>query len=217
MSKEVTPIRFVAVVVAFVLMSFPCFGQGGDWHELSLDVCVKSSFAHGYMHGYEEGFHVGDLDIQMGRSFRNIQKQEQFKRKSGYRTSFGDKSSYEGGYREGYLVGYTDSYAGRNFRAVMLVRETARPVADQKLQSDYRFDSAFKEGYLSGRTKGLQDGRSSASESAAVQCNEKEKMGKGGAGSPDSGYCDAFSRGYKLGYSDGYANQKQFAPVIARK
>src|SRR5689334_19449341 len=28
---------------------------------------LDSAFAHGYRHGYDQGFHLGDLDLHMGR------------------------------------------------------------------------------------------------------------------------------------------------------
>lgn len=216
MSKESAPIRFV-VSLSFLLLCLPSFAQDTDWHETSLDLFAKSPFAHGYMHGYEDGFHTGDLDMQMGRNFRDVKYHEQYKRTAGYKPSYGDKSSYEGGYRSGYLVGYTDSYSGRSFRAAAWLRQTNRAAVAAHTQWDFKVDAAFKQGYLSGQRQGLHDGRTAGAENASVQCSEQALQAKGDSPEPQSDYCEAYRSGYQLGYSDGFANQSRYAPVIARK
>ena len=216
MSKAPVSIRLAAVVVACLCFSLSAQSQRDDWHMDSLNVFVKSAFAHGYMHGYEQGFHVGDLDMQMGRSYRDVKNQEPYKKPVGYRNSFGDRSSYDDGYRNGFLVGYTDSYGGRKFRAIMWVRQERRLPQGQDAHVDRGFDSAFKEGYKSGQRRGLQDGRTAVVEDASVQCDSAHDA-RGGAGEPKADYCGAFRSGFQLGYSDGYTNQRQLAPVMAGK
>ena len=61
----------------------------------------QSVFAHGYLHGYEEGFHLADVDIQMGRKAREVSKIKRAKNLAGYRREFGPRSSFESGYRQG--------------------------------------------------------------------------------------------------------------------
>jgi hypothetical protein len=222
MSKAPVSIRLVAVVVTFLCLSLSAYSQRDDWHMDSLDVFVKSAFAHGYMHGYEEGFHVGDLDMQMGRNYREVKNQEQYKKPLGYRASFGERDSYDDGYHNGYLVGYTDCYGGRNFRAIRWMRQERQLRQALGARSDRSFDSAFKEGYKSGQKRGLQDGRAASASDSNVQCDTFHDA-RGGTGEPHGDYCGAFRSGYELGYSDGYANQRQWSPpakaekVVAKK
>jgi flagellar biosynthesis/type III secretory pathway protein FliH len=183
---------------------------------VSHDLFVKSSFAHGYMHGYEEGFHAGDLDMQMGRTYREVKIQERYKKPVGYRPQFGDHGLFDEGYHHGYLVGYVDCFSGRNFRAVQLVR--GQGAIKPEARSDESFDRAFREGYVSGQKQGLKDGRSKDNlANTLFQCDEATMQSKGGEGEPRGSYCQAFSSGYQLGYSDGFANQKENGDIFARR
>lgn len=157
---------------------------------------ARSAFAHGYIHGYEAGFHSGDLDLQLGRDSRDPASVPTYKHPcANYRREFGPKPMFRAGFEDGFLAGYSDSYHGHVFRAVASLRKAAdglgvsRPVAN--------FDTGFREGYENGRRQGANDGRSSAA-SNPVQppC----------LGLPDE-YCDAFGRGFAIGYDDGYGNQ----------
>jgi flagellar biosynthesis/type III secretory pathway protein FliH len=216
-SKLPAPIwMLLAVVAVFALNGFSN-AQSHDWHLLSRDLFVKSTFAHGYIHGYEEGFHNGDLDMQMGRNFRDVKCHEKFKKPTGFKDGFGPKGIYEDGYRKGYLVGYVDSFEGRNFRAIALLRESVEPGPNRSVsQVDREYDSAFRQGYDAGQTKGLQDGRSTVIEAAgSVSC--QESLARGGTGEPRTDYCEAYRNGYQLGYSDGFANQRERAKVLAKK
>jgi hypothetical protein len=207
---------FVSLRVSgFILLLFTCLGaraQSEDWHMSSRDLFVKSAFAHGYMHGYEQGFHNGDIDLQMGRDFRDVKNQAEFKKMTGFRSEYGDKKLFEDGYRVGFLVGYTDCFAGRSFRAVQLLAKTAQsPSAAASAHFDRSFDHAFREGYETGQRQGLADGRVSAAWRANSPC---EPGGELGDITPQ--YCDAFRDGYRLGYSDGFANQHDSGEILAR-
>jgi hypothetical protein len=206
----------VSLRVCFVLLMFVCLSaqaQSGDWHVFSQDLFVKSAFAHGYMHGYEQGFHHGDLDLQMGRGFREVRTQSEYKKVSGFREEFGDKRVFEDGYRAGFLVGYTDCFAGRNFRAVQLLDQTAQgQAAAAKAHFDRGYDHAFRQGYETGQRQGLADGRVSAVSRLDGSVCEPG----GGRGEATSEYCEAFRDGYRLGYSDGFANQHDLGDVFAR-
>jgi flagellar biosynthesis/type III secretory pathway protein FliH len=203
----------VAAVLAFNVCAH---AQSDDWHMSSRDLFVKSTFAHGYIHGYEEGFHAGDIDMQMGRSYREMKCQEKFKKPAGYRDQFGSKGTYDDGYRKGYTVGYIDSYEGRNFRAIQLIRAAQASNDRSGWRLDQEFDSAFRQGYEAGQSKGLQDGRTSvAAQNEPASCEEKLQA-KGGSGL-NNNYCDAFRSGYQLGYSDGFANQRDRGKVLAKK
>jgi hypothetical protein len=163
------------------------------------------------MHGYEEGFHCGDLDLQMGRSFREVKNQDKFKKPVGYRSEFGDRGSFAEGYKKGYAVGYGDAYSGRNFRAIQLVDQAKTEPATSGERPDYSFDRAFLVGYDAGQRQGLHDGRTNATEEsvASVEC----ALGPVQTGE----LCDAYRRGYRLGYSDGFVNQREGREVFAKK
>jgi len=214
-SNAFTPIRMVfAVVLLFVCANAQA--QRDDWHVFSHDLLVKSAFAHGYMHGYEQGFHNGDVDLQMGRLYRDVKSQSEYKKISGFRSQYGDKDLFDEGYRVGFLVGYTDCFSGRNFRAVQLLdadgdaNRTARGKEPPRFDRD--FDHAFREGYSIGQRQGLADGRNSdISRLDPATCQVQT-----GHDNLHPEYCDAFRHGYRLGYSDGFANQRGSADVMAR-
>jgi hypothetical protein len=212
-SNVLAPIRIVFTVVLF----FVCVNaqaQRDDWHMFSHSLLAKSAFAHGYMHGYEQGFHNGDVDVQMGRLYRDVKSQPEFKKISGFRAQYGDKGLFEEGYRIGFLVAYTDCYAGRNFRAVQLLDNAGQnnQVAADAARFDRNFDHAFREGYSIGQRQGLADGRNSD----VTRLDPATCQVQTGHDSVPAEYCDAFRHGYRLGYSDGFTNQRGSADVMAR-
>src|SRR5437762_7053048 len=128
------------------------FGQYDD--HLMLDqaksLYAQSAFAHGFRHGYEEGFHIGDQDLQMGRRTRALEKISEYKHgRDHYRQSFGNKSVFEKGYRQGFSKGYEDSYSGREFQAVKGGRIAALGLSRDTLDTNQRqvFDTGFTGGY----------------------------------------------------------------------
>ena len=87
----------------------------------------QSIFAHGFMHGYEEGFRMADSDYQIGRRPRVIESTPQYKRADqAYRGNFGNRDEFRQGYREGLRSGYEDSIHDRKYRAVAAARFAAR-------------------------------------------------------------------------------------------
>lgn len=212
MSNAFTPIRIVAVTV-LLFVCVAAQAQRDDWHLFTRDVFVKSIFAHGYMHGYEQGFHNGDVDLQMGRTFRDVKVQQEYKKPVGYLEQFGDRRLFETGYRAGFLVGYTDCLAGRNFRAVQLLSPPYQSqFTRESVHFDALFDRAFRDGYEIGQRQGLADGRvSEVSRPDLSNCDVLT-----GHDAKPTEYCDAFRDGYQLGYSDGFANQRGTSEVLAR-
>jgi hypothetical protein len=206
------PIR-IAFIALLLCACATAQAQRDDWHLQSRDLFIKSAFAHGYMHGYEQGFHNGDIDLQMGRDYREVKHQTEYKKPTGYRDQFGDRTLFEAGYRSGFLVGYTDCFAGRNFRAAQLLnlgQTTQYPGGSVAL--DHNFDRAFRDGYESGQMQGLADGRASeVSRHDPSTCKVE-----GGHDKAPPQYCDGFRDGYQLGYSDGFANQRQSGDIFAR-
>src|SRR5581483_8709170 len=66
----------------------------------------RSTFAHGFIHGYEQGFHIADLDYHVGRTDRKLKDIHEYRdASSGYHSSFGDKNIFRRGFREGFSQG----------------------------------------------------------------------------------------------------------------
>jgi hypothetical protein len=213
-SKAFTPFRIILAVQLLFLCATTAQAQlDDDWHMFSRDLFVRSAFAHGYMHGYEDGFHNGDLDLQMGRLYRDVKSQSDFKKPPGYRNQFGDKDIFQEGYRTGFRVGYIDCFSGRNFRAAQLLNLSRQTrLSRESLRFDKNFDHAFRQGYESGQRQGLADGR--VSDVSLMDPSTCQLPSDHGAVPAD--YCDAFRDGYQLGYSDGYTNQRGSGDVFAR-
>src|SRR5204863_4364538 len=67
----------------------------------------RSAFAHGYIHGYEDGFHAADQDLHMGRLARGIAATKP----AGHperRVSISDRTSFRKGDTDGLNTGYSD-------------------------------------------------------------------------------------------------------------
>jgi len=219
-------LKFFIASVAFLLgLSLAAFGGHAkqtsnvelhlaDPHAARL--YSQSVFMHGYIHGYEEGFHNADVDIQMAHGFRDVSTLDAYKKVAGYRSSFGDKQIFEAGYRHGFRVGYTDCISGRNFRAIQLLRAAALGLSLTSLSPAARlsFDLGVQEGYIAGENEGLHDGRASlGSRNMVPGCTPLDQNHNQ---SRDANYCNGFRRAFLVGYSDGYTNQ-QDNPHLAVK
>lgn len=165
-----------------------------------------SAFLHGYMHGYEEGFHCADQDIHMGRPPRPLEKVEH----SGddqYRKRFGERRHFLRGFAQGLRVGYADGIRGVEFRAVAETRKLAEGLeAVEQLPPARRkiFESGVMEGYELGLRQGLLEGRSRTplpDDIVVATAQVTEALPQ-----PED-YKSGFARGYRLGYTDGYLNQ----------
>lgn len=162
----------------------------------------KSVFVHGYLHGYEEGFHLADLDIQMGRGVRDIGKCKEARELAGYRSEFGNKNAFESGYREGVRVGYGDGIAGRAFRAVgELETISATALVAAEGRPDASFDQGFAAGYAAGQRQGLQDGRRDETFTPPLPACPPQP-----AKANQQTFCAAYIGGYRVGYADGFTN-----------
>jgi hypothetical protein len=178
-------------------------------------IARRSVFIHGYLHGYEEGFHFADMDTQMGRASRDISKVKDAREPVGYRREFGNKRVFESAYRQGLRVGYADGMAGRAFRAIAELEAIAALAGGPaQIQPDAAFDEGFSAGYASGQRQGIEDGRRDptyapplpACPPTAVQAHSQQT------------YCTAYTGGYRIGYSDGFINvaRRATAQVEAR-
>jgi len=197
-------LRSALLVTAFVAAAFAALAQSPDPHYIcdrTGAIARKSAFVHGYLHGYEQGFHVADLDIQLGRTARDISKTKEVKPSDGYRREFGDKHAFEHGYRQGVRVGYADGISGRTFRALKQLEPLHPAPADANVSADAIFDRGFSMGYMSGQTQGLMDGRREVSFNPPLpECPPP------GKGVEAQSFCSAYIGGYRVGYSDGFIN-----------
>jgi len=161
---------------------------------------ARSAFAHGYLHGYEQGFHSADQDIHTGHTYLlPVLRSTERKLRSSYRTDFGDRALYMAGFREGARAGYDDGVAGRAFRAIGPLRSAATGLISAP--HDHNFDRAFADGYFAGRSFGRSDAQ------PITDFNFVGAICRASRQSPNHGadYCDAYARGYQVGYGDGRA------------
>ncbi len=76
--------------------------------------------AHGYQHGYEDGFHRGEWAHQMYDHPPAIHKHADWKKADrGYVPAMGNRDEFHRGYRVGYAQGYEDAYSGHPFQALL--------------------------------------------------------------------------------------------------
>lgn len=188
-------VRLIALGLAAFGMATAAAAQSADSHQAGqfASVVARSAFLHGYLHGYEAGYHDGNIDFQLARG---ADPSRYAKADSGYHDAFGDRRIFEEGFRQGLRVAYADGYFGRSFRAIQSLHqvepELASGLAAQLL------DRAIADGYDSGLTRGLTDGRRGAPfVDVSSACDRS-----------DVAYCNVFTGGYRLGYSDGYLNQR---------
>jgi len=158
---------------------------------------LNSSFAHGFRHGYDEGFRVGDLDIQMGRSLRLATTQGQF-RQAGheYKSAFGNKQSFQHGYEAGFKDGYSDAMSGLAYRASERARTAAVGLSDALAPSRRPyFDEGFTSGYRSAQSSDAP--KMTLSTDYVQQYCERTLLGL-----HPVEYCSGFSRGFVFATSE---------------
>ncbi len=162
---------------------------------------VRSPFAHGYLHGYEQGFHLGDSDFHVAR-VRTDNDLLHTGSHDGYRPEIGDHTSFRSGYRDGLLAGYADAIAGRDFRAYGELRELANTAADDGKAPD--FDRGFHDGYGAGHKRGVRDDEGDGDFDAETSACPARPAKDGSLPASSQAYCDGYARAYTLGYADGY-------------
>ena len=192
-----TPVSRFSVAGLLLVCTTVLLAQERHLHDSpSADLFTRSSFAHGYIHGYEEGFHAGDLDVQLGRDARDPASLAAFKKLDCYQKEFGPRDPFKAGFEDGFRAGYSDAVRLRPFSAVANLKQSAQGLTEAKKEL-VPFDDGFREGYKAGRQQGASDGRDAAANNPIVPpC----------LGLPDE-YCEGFHRAFVLGYADGYANQ----------
>jgi hypothetical protein len=202
------------VLAVLLALSIAAAAQSDSHLEIdpAAPIYHRSVFLHGYAHGYELGFHSGNVDLHMGRSSRDPRSIKMFKdSKRIYQASFGNRDMFINGYEQGFRVGYADSIYGRDFRAARELRtlsqqmqdiaEAHPPAGSREVSENREFDKGMSDGYKRGVSAGVNDGRSSSVYRPNTEtCPRK---------STDGQFCSAHRLGYELGYSDGYNNQRK--------
>jgi hypothetical protein len=213
-----------AVMTRFLIMfcigfAFVISAQAQDPHlhePGSAAVLSHSCFAHGYRHGYEEGFHLGNTDVTLGTQPR-VKLKDVHGLKLGYSSQFGPRHVFQEGFQAGLNAGYRDGYSGRAFRAVDSLRLIA--VSLESLPSQAPKSPSFDEGFTSGYHQGLDRGISDHSFTAQVNfhyvsCShpapERDSSGQ-------ESYCEGYRRGFALGHADGFALRPDAARLEASK
>src|SRR5579872_6518457 len=118
-------------------------------------LCANSAFAHGYRHGYDQGFHLGDLNLQMGRDPASFGKLRANRPATEYRDFFGSKQLFEMGYEAGLRGGYSDAVAGFEYRGRERIEAAALGLSTDVLPASRRphFDEGFASGYASSQSQ----------------------------------------------------------------
>ncbi len=171
----------------------------------------RSAWAHGYMHGYEAGFHTGNLDLHMQRPIRNPHSVKEYHQPGkAYHGVFGNKEEFSRGYGSGFEVGYLDGASGKDFRAATLAADLSGGIqSDSPSDGANRFDDMIQTGYAAGRHGGLADARASVEfDSGKVRCPDNAGPGA---------FCAAYLIGYRWGYSDGFTNQRTESDIQTAK
>lgn len=156
---------------------------------------LDSAFAHGYRHGYDEGFHLADLDIHMGRAAQPMTKHDFRQAGHEYNSSFGSKARFQQGYQAGLSAGYADGFAGLDYQATERTKLAASGLADALPPSrrEY-FDEGFAGGYASAHHESVPP-KGMTLDYVEQYCHEKLP------GSHPPEYCSGFSRGFIFGSS----------------
>jgi hypothetical protein len=198
------------LVTAFVvsLLAPVAIAQRADRHMLSDDaqsLYRRSPFAHGYIHGYEEGFHCANLDWHMGRSRRdvshNLHVAKLDRRRTSYHDDFGDKNTFMKGYEQGYAEAYNDVFDGKPFRAVTEARAAAAG-----LSGGMGPDRNFNDGFVAG-VSAARDGQPAVPAdlgTANQWCIQNVQSARGS-------YCDGYARGVIFAAGPGPAVNTQTA------
>lgn len=156
---------------------------------------LDSAFAHGYRHGYDEGFHLADLDIHMGRAAQLMTKHDFRQAGHEYNNSFGSKALFHEGYEAGLSAGYADGFAGRDYQASERTKLAASGLEDALPPSRRQyFDEGFAGGYASAHRESFPS-KGMTLDYIEQYCHEKLR------GSHPSEYCSGFSRGFIFGSS----------------
>jgi hypothetical protein len=199
-----------------LFLAVPALHAGDDPHfdGTMAELLEHCPFAHGYLHGYEDGFHLADADFHLGRS-RGSKALLQMRATDGYRSGFGDHASFRNGYRQGLLAGYADSISGRDFRAYVDLRYY-KPGAESLHFPDV--DTGYSIGYELGFRKGSQSVSTDADFDAEPAPCPARSSSDGSLPPSSRAFCDGFGNAYAIGYRDAYLSGEELTTAVtARK
>lgn len=175
----------------------------------------RSAFAHGYIHGYEQGFHTGNQDLQLARATRDISKSDEYREAAkDLRLRSEARDAFRAGYRNGLVVGYTDAVSDHSFRAIDEARIAAARLGTESEatnlpKGNLHFELGFMDGYGAGTLQGVGDGRKALNyRPNQAECGNESALGLG------ESYCAGYLRGFTFGYSDGYINHPSLMVTI---
>lgn len=173
---------------------------------------LNSTFAHGYRHGYDQGFSSGDLDVHMGRTARQGRMLSEYRQwRHEYKSSFGNRQSFQEGYETGFKDGYADAMAGLEYRASQRSQIAAAGLSDALAPSRRQyFDEGFASGYRSAQSDKAP--RLGMSFDYLQQYCERNLLGP----HPPE-YCSGFTRGYLFGNEQSSAGGGKVAEVRATR
>src|SRR5262249_222891 len=145
----------------------------------------SSTFVHGFIHGYEDGFKTADIVYQMALEQQDLEKFHQYREATtGYRREFGSKDDFRQGYREGFRSGYNDSLQNRSFRVVSAARQAAAGLKDPS-----------GKGFESGLVSGYRAAQNSPTVESGLPCSAQSSQD---SKPTNDGYCEGFSRGARF-------------------
>lgn len=156
---------------------------------------ANSAFAHGFRHGYDEGFYAGDLDWQLGRQMRTVISSKEYGRAvRQYRPEFGSKRSFELGFEAGFRSGYSDAMSGGEYSMRQRMETASVGLNPDPLSPNRRshFDEGVTNGFRSAQTANAPK-RGMTAEYIDQYCRTTA------SGPYALDYCSGFSRGYLLG------------------
>ena len=199
------------LILLLLLFSSPwMWGSGDDCANGPAGALVhQSAFAHGYLHGYEAGFHAADGDLHLAR-VRSLRERREIARPSGYSSEFGARDSFRGGFHEGFLAGYDDSIQGRDFRAFELLAVSPEALAGRPQD----FDHGFEDGYKAGQKLGAGDLEADGDFDPQRAVCPARRDQDGSLPASSEAYCSGYLRAYHLGYTDGYVLASPAGPAV---
>jgi hypothetical protein len=159
----------------------------------------RSPFAHGYIHGYEDGYHAADQDLQFGRLGRGVRTKPAPHPEN--RIHSGDPASLRRGYEQGFAAGYRDSAAGREFRAIAALRSLAAVLPAGAPTLDRAFDHGFNDGYFAAEAYVAKSSRP-INDFGYISAFCAEHLYRGKKSEAKASQCPGYTAGFRLGYAD---------------
>jgi len=191
----------VGAVLAFTVSSRAADAHRPDTHlsDPAAALYARSPFAHGYIHGYEDGYHAADQDLQFGRLMRGVRSKPAPHPESKIGSS--DPASLRKGYAQGFAAGYRDSAAGRDFRAIAALRTLASALPADAPTPDREFDRGFNDGYFAGEAYAATS-NPPIHDLGYISRFCAEHVAGGKSPSAETHQCPGYTAGFRLGYSD---------------